>query len=419
MNGWLKDWKTRPQRKVLPYWWPPQLIVRQTMSALSVGTLTHWQKLSEWFFCYGFKCLPGAAGARGMGCIGFPDHPVWEITTACNLHCIHCHTSSGEPGADELTTEEAKHLLDELTRIKQFRMMAFTGGEPLLRQDFFELLAHSNTLGFTNTIATNATLVDDSVAQKLHRHGVVIAAVSLDGFDATTHDTVRGLPGSFEAAMRGMHALRRAGILLHINITAMEYNMSQIEQLITLVDELGTGILLMYQLVPVGRGRDVREAALDVNTNKQLIQFMARAQRDIRAIVEPVAGPQYWPYLLQRAHINKGLALRLAELVFHGCAAGRGFIYIKPNGEVWPCPFVEVSCGNVREMPFQTIWNTSPVLQSLRAREKNLKGQCGECEYRRLCGGCRGRAWAITGDYLAEDPSCFIHSSNGKEETNA
>jgi radical SAM protein with 4Fe4S-binding SPASM domain len=195
----------------------------------------------------------------------------------------------------------------------------------------------------------------------------------------------------------------------------MEYNMSQMEQLMTLVDELGTGILLMYQLVPVGRGRGVKEAALDVNTNKQLIHFMAHAQHTIRAIVEPVAGPQYWPFLLKQAHIQKGFALRLAELVFHGCSAGRGFIYIKPNGEVWPCPFIEVSCGNVREESFRTIWDNSPILKSLREREKNLKGQCGECAYRRLCGGCRGRAWATTGDYLAEDPSCFIHSSHSKD----
>jgi len=142
-----------------------------------------------------------------------------------------------------------------------------------------------------------------------------------------------------------------------------------------------------------------------------LIRFIAQAQRTARAIMEPVAGPQYWPFLLQRAGIHDGPLLRLAETVFHGCSAGRGFVYIKPNGEVWPCPFIEVSCGNVRQTPFQTIWATSPVFEDLREREERLQGRCGECSYRRLCGGCRGRAWAISGDYLAEDPSCFIHSS--------
>jgi radical SAM protein with 4Fe4S-binding SPASM domain len=194
----------------------------------------------------------------------------------------------------------------------------------------------------------------------------------------------------------------------------MEYNMNQIEQLMTLVDELGTGILLMYQLVPVGRGRGISKAALDLGANEQLIRFMAQAQRVTKAIMEPVAGPQYWPFLLQRAGIDDGPLLRLAETVFHGCSAGRGFVYIKPNGEVWPCPFIEVNCGNVRDLPFSEIWTGSPVFMDLREREKRLKGRCGKCQYRRLCGGCRGRAWATTKDYLAEDPSCFIHSKEEK-----
>jgi radical SAM protein with 4Fe4S-binding SPASM domain len=417
MDEWMQEWGERPGRRVRPFWWPPGLILRQAGSALYVGALARWRHLPGWIVNYGFKCLPGAAGSRGMGCIGFPAHPVWEMTTACNLRCIHCHTSGGKPADDELTTAEAKRLLDQLAGVSEFRMMAFTGGEPLVRRDLFELLAHSQALGFTNTMATNATLIDDAVAQRLRRYGVVIAAVSLDGFDATTHDFVRGLPGAFEAALQGMRALRRAGILLHINITAMEYNMDQMEPLMALVEELGAGILLMYQLVPVGRGRGIGEAALDLGANERLIRFMAQAQRTTRAIMEPVAGPQYWPFLLQRAGIRSGPLLRLAETVFHGCSAGRGFVYVKPDGQVWPCPFVEVSCGNVRQTPFPVIWHTSPVLRDLREREDRLRGRCGECDYRQLCGGCRGRAWATTGDYLAEDPSCFIHASDGNEES--
>jgi radical SAM protein with 4Fe4S-binding SPASM domain len=331
------------------------------------------------------------------------------MTTACNLDCIHCHASGGRRADDELTTDEAKQLLEQLAEVEEFRMMAYTGGEPLVRDDLFELLAYSQALGFKNTMATNATLIDETVARRLRRYGVVIAAVSLDGFDAETHDYVRGQPGAFERALRGMRALREAGILLHVNITAMAYNMDQMEPLMALVDELGTGILLMYQLVPVGRGRGIEKAALDLSANERLIRFMAEAQRDTRAIMEPVAGPQYWPFLLERAGIRSGPLLRLAELVFHGCSAGRGFVYVKPNGDVWPCPFVEVSCGNIRETSFTTIWKTSPIFEDLRNRERRLKGRCSDCDYRRLCGGCRGRSWALTGDYLAEDPSCFIH----------
>lgn len=412
MSEWLQEWGARPQRKVRTYWWPPSLILRQLGSALYVGALARWRELPRWALTYGVKCIPGAAGSWGQGCIGFPAHPVWEMTAGCNLQCIHCHASGGKPAPDELTTEEAKGLMDQLAEMSEFRMMAFTGGEPLVRDDLFELLAYAQALGFTNTLATNATLIDDAVARRLRRCGVAIGAVSLDGVDAATHDFVRGQPGAFGAAMEGIGALCRAGIPLHINITAMEYNMGQLAPLMDLVDDLGTAILIMYQLVPVGRGQGIGEAALDLGANERLIRFMAQAQGTTRAVMEPVAGPQYWPFLLQRNGIHGGPLLRLAETVFHGCSAGRGFVYVKPNGEVWPCPFVEVSCGNVRETPFSTIWATAPIFEDLRNRETLLQGRCGECEYRRLCGGCRGRALVVAGDHLAEDPSCFIHASD-------
>jgi radical SAM protein with 4Fe4S-binding SPASM domain len=339
---------------------------------------------------------------------------VLEITAACNLRCIHCHTSGGSRTGDELTTQEVKRLLDQLAEVHEFRMVAFTGGEPLVRDDLFELLAYSKALGFSNTLATNGMLIDDEVALRLRDCGVVIGAVSLDGAHAETHDYVRDHPGAFKAALRGIRALQRVGIPLHVNVTVMEHNLEQLASLMALVDHLDTAILIMYQLVPVGRGREIERAVLDLGANERLIRFMAQAQRDTRAIMEPVAGPQYWSFLLHRNGITGGPLLRLAEKVFYGCSAGRGFVYIKPNGDVWPCPFVEVGCGNVREIPFSTIWTESPVLADLRAREWRLQGQCGKCEYRRLCGGCRGRAWALAGDYLAEDPSCFIHPPEGR-----
>ena len=142
MKRWHDEWGSGPRRVVRPYWTSPDLIVRQALSALCLGGLTGWRGLPRWLLRYGFRCLPGAAGSRGMGCIGFPAHPVWEMTTACNLHCIHCHASGGKPSDDELATSEAKRLLDQLATIREFRMMAYTGGEPLLREDLLELLAY-------------------------------------------------------------------------------------------------------------------------------------------------------------------------------------------------------------------------------------------------------------------------------------
>ncbi len=302
--------------------------------------------------------------------------------------------------------------------VREFRMMAFTGGEPLLRPDVFDLPAHAQRLGFTNTMATNATRIDDSVARDLRKRGLVIAAVSLDGLDAEGHDRIRGVYGAFDAALRGMAALRRAGILLHINVTAMQhYNAEDMEALLQMVDEQQAAILLMYQLVPVGRGQMIDRVALDRAANERLMRCMIEAQRSARAIFEPVAGPQFWALLLRQAGISGRLPLRLAEQVWHGCSAGRGFAYIKPDGTVWPCPFIEQSCGNVRKRPFAELWAGGPVLDALRQRETLLKGQCGACAYRRVCGGCRARALSATGDLMAEDPSCFIHAADMQSES--
>ena len=414
MAEWQDEWGPRPERKVTPYWWPPSLIMRQAASAILVGSLTRWKKMPTWFVKYCRKALPGAAGSLGMGCIGFPAHAVWEMTNACNLKCIHCHASGGKKG-DELSTDEAKILINQLAEIPEFRMLAFTGGEPLVRPDLFELLAYSKALGFTNTIATNATLIDDETAMRLKQHGVVIAAVSLDGFNAETHDMIRGKTGIFDATLEGIRALNKAGILLHINITVMDYNLPELDQMMSLIEELNAGILLIYQLVPVGRGRDISDVALDIDGNERLMQFMVKAQSEAKAIIEPVAGTQYWSHLLNQAGIKSGPLMWLAEKVFHGCSAGRGFVYIKPNGDVWPCPFIEVSSGNIKDKPFTQIWAESPVFKELRNRETLLEGSCGACEYKKICGGCRGRAWAYTGNYMAEDPLCFIHPPSGQE----
>ncbi len=343
-----------------------------------------------------------------MGCIGYPGHPAWEVTSACNLRCVHCHVTADSPSADELNTDEAKHLIDEIARVSEFRVLVYTGGEPMVRRDIFDLMRHSKEAGLINVIATNGTLITEEEAYRLKEEGVVCAAVSLDSWRYEVHDYVRNRGNSYELAMRGIRELKKAGIPLQINCTAMQYNFGDLNELLEVVDGLGSGIMLMYQLVPVGRGGAIRDATLNVNDNERLLKFLAEKQKEVSTIVEPVAGPQYWPYLMERKDLRNAAWLSMGEHVFHGCAAGRGFVYIKANGEVWPCPFVEVNAGNVREQSFGHIWRDSPVFSDLRNRETALKGRCGACKYKTMCGGCRGRALAYTGDYLAEDPSCFI-----------
>ena len=402
----IKDW---PLKSIF---WPPTLVMRQLGSVLYFSHLIGWNKFPSWFIRHGINSLAVAAGSVGMGCIGFPAHPAWEVTTACNLRCVHCHVAADKPSKDELTTDEGKKFIDELARVDEFRMLVYTGGEPLVHPDIFELMHHSKRAGFSNVLATNGTLITEEVALRLKDAGVATAAVSLDSSKSEAHNYVRNKDNAFALAMRGIRAIKKAGIPLQINVTAMKYNFDDLDELLELADDLGSGIMLMYQLVPVGRGNTIEDATLKVNENERLLKFLAAKQKSISTIVEPVAGPQYWPYLMEKKGKTDGIWIKLARQVFHGCAAGRGFVYIKANGDVWPCPFVEVNAGNVRNAPFYSIWHNSEVFINLRNRENTLKGKCGECKYRTICGGCRGRAMAYTGDYLSEDPSCFIEDKD-------
>ena len=406
-------------KKVKAFYNPPSLLFKQLGSTLLMGYLSRWRKFPGWLFKHGFSSMSVANGARGMGCIGYPGHPVWEVTGACNLRCIHCHATSGQAAADELTTDEGKRLIDMLAGESEFRTLIYTGGEPLVRPDIFALLRHSQKAGLANIIATNGTLIDEEMAFKLKDHGVVCNAISFDAANPAIHDMVRNKPGSFDLALRAVEATKKAGILLQINTTAMEYNMPHLPELIDFADQSGAGIMLMYQLVAVGRGEKIEKATLKKSANRYLSELISEKQRNAKTIIEPVAGPQYWPYLLERGGIRGGLPLQLAGKVFHGCAAGRGFVYVKANGDVWPCPFVEVSGGNIRDRSFHDIYTESAVFKDLRKREEKLKGLCGECQYKTVCGGCRGRAHAYSGDYLAEDPRCFIREKTKTDNLNS
>ncbi|MGD0278032.1 MAG: radical SAM protein [Smithella sp.] len=399
------------KNKVKASYNPPSLLFKQLGSSMLMGYLNNWRNFPGWVLRYGLKSIPVANGAWGMGCIGYPGHPVWEVTGACNLRCIHCHAVSGKADPNELSTDEGKKLIDMLAATSEFRTLIYTGGEPLVRPDIFTLLRYSQKAGLSNIIATNGTLIDEEMALKLKDHGVVCNAISIDAANPDIHDMVRNKPGSFDLAIRAIEATKKAGILLQINTTAMEYNMPHLPELIDFADNCGAGIMLMYQLVAVGRGEKIEKATLKKSANKYLCELIANKQKYSKTVIEPVAGPQYWPYILEKKGIKDGLGLKLAGKVFHGCAAGRGFVYVKANGDVWPCPFVEINAGNIRDMSFQQIYSEAPVFQNLRRREENLKGVCSECNYKTVCGGCRGRALAYSGDYLAEDPRCFIHET--------
>jgi len=357
------------------------------------------------------RTLPTAAGAIGMGCIGFPIHPVWEVTNACNLRCKQCHACSGKPVPGELDTEEGKRLLESIANIGEFRMLALGGGEPLIRPDIVELVAYARKLGLEISIATNGTLLTTELAREFKRLGVTNIAVGLNANDKEIHEQITNVPGSFAKSKNAVYATLEAGINLQINTTVMKENCAAIPGLLDFASEVGAQIVLLYQLVPEGRGEEKME--LSIKEYKALTELVADKQRTNRAIIEPTCSPQYWANLISRKMDHNGrqpskLEMKLAEALFKGCVAGSGLCYIKPDGEVWSCPFVPLSAGNVRERSLEELWYDSELFNSLRDRKRLTGEKCRACLFKYMCGGCRGRAYAHSGDYLGDDPLCFL-----------
>ena len=395
--------QSEPVRRVKPLYNPPSLVFNQALSLAYQGWLTRWSGFPGWLL-KGKKVLATAAGATAIGCTGYPFHVVWEVTTRCNLNCIHCYASSVEAAREELTTAEGKELLEQIATLEEFRMIVITGGEPLLREDIFELIEYAGRLGFRIVFSTNGTLLTPDIARDLARLGVANFSISLDGYTAACHESIRRKPGSFQSAIGGIKAAGQTGVCLQVNFTAMKQNLAELPGLIDLAESLKTDIIMVFQAIPPHGEREAIE--LDAEEQMRLIRIIAEKQRKARALIMPVCCPEYWPWLVEQRRLNFGRDIQNKTL--SGCGAGWGFGYIRFDGDVWPCNFIPVVAGNVRQTAFQEIWKNSPLLQEFRGKPRRLKGICGECSYQRICGGCRGRAFAHTADAMAADPACMI-----------
>lgn len=277
------------------------------------------------------------------------------MTGRCNLECIHCHAFGGEASYDELTKEEGMALLDQIASL-DIRTFVFTGGEPLLREDLFELIAYAKSKGFTVFIATNGTLITKEVAKLLSEYNVGVV-IGLDGVNPETHDSIRGVEGAYDAVIAGIENCIAEKLYLHLNIVASTRNFDEIERIIDYGDEIGVYSYFIYNFVPFGRGEAIRDCALDDEYFKALLDLVLKKQREVRSIIIPVAAPEYWAYALQRRGIHNRRLLQFLGHFVGGCLADKGMVYIKPNGDVWACPFLPVQVGNVRKERMDSIWD--------------------------------------------------------------
>jgi radical SAM protein with 4Fe4S-binding SPASM domain len=389
---------------VKPFYDPPSLLLKQLRSALLIRRLTGWTKL-PWWTTQANKIFQIAAGCQGVGCFGYPVHPVWEVTAKCNLECDHCHARAGNVDcADELTTEEGiTRVIDPLSQVSDFKSLIFSGGEPLVREDLFELIAHAKRRGFYPIIATNATLITATVAERLKKAGTLGIAASIDSTKDEVHDSFRKKEGALKLAKEGIANAAAEGMYIQINITASKINKDELPDIISFADDLRAHVILLYQFIPSGRGLESSELELSVKEFREEILLAGRLQKNIHPVIAPVGLPEYWA--LHNVQRNSGRRSN----VLRGCICGNGMFYIKPNGDVWPCAFVPLSGGNLREKTPEQIWDDSDLFKDLRNRD-NLKGICHDCSQREMCGGCRARAFGRTGDLFAEDHMCPLYA---------
>jgi len=344
----------------------------------------------------------------------------YSITTKCNLKCKHCYSDSVEQAApDELSTEEAFHLVDDLSRWG-IGLLIIDGGEPLCRDDLLNIVKYASSKGIRTTIGSNGTLIDKTMATQMVKAGVMAVAISLDGADAQTHDSFRGISGAFDQTVSGIQACRDAGLPFQLNMVIRKDTLSQLGDMLRLAVECGANAAELFDLVAAGRAKEeCKEQVLSPDERRQAMELLAEAQADYPLIIRVPACPMY-PLLLQQKNIQPkhfpAEMLRRVPYYGRGCAAGMpmGYVMVQSNGEVNPCMLLQVNLGNIREQSIISIWENSPVLAQLRQRE-SLKGECGNCTYRDSCSGCRGRAYEETGDMMAADPGCWLTPGVAKE----
>jgi radical SAM protein with 4Fe4S-binding SPASM domain len=396
--------------------------------------------------------------ATGAGKKEFiPRLVFWEVTNGCNLRCVHCRATATELASpNDLSTPRA---LDIITQIADFcsPILVLSGGEPLYRPDIFQMARFATEKGIRVALGTNGTLVTKEVARKIVDSGVRRVSISLDGADAETHDSFRGIPGAFEAAIYGLRNLKELGMSVQINMTIARHNAIQLPAVLDLARELGADALHTFLLVPVGCGIDIAEEQMvPAQEYEEMLNWFYDRSLEGGIELKATCAPHYYRVARQRRVADRksmAVASRTAEgqpagigptdmmmpggtgvvirpsvhpahamtkpvstghpgghpgemaAMTKGCLAGTGVCFISHEGEVFPCGYLPAIAGDLRKTPFAEIWNHSVVFNDLRDDDK-LEGKCGCCEFKHVCMGCRARAFAATGNYMAEEPVC-------------
>lgn len=324
----------------------------------------------------------------------------WNTTNKCNLYCKHCYRDSGSESAGELSPEEGKKLIDEIAKAG-FKIIIFSGGEPLMLPHIFDLVEYTVSLGLRPVFGTNGTLLTGEAAAKLKKAGAMGMGISLDSLDRKKHDDFRGFEGAWNKAVEGMQACRNVGLPFQIHTTVMNWNREEILDITDFAVEAGAVAHHIFFLVPTGRAAAIEDESLRTEQYEQLLTDIIKKQQQVKIELKPTCAPQF-----MRIAKEMGVGLRFMR----GCLAGTHYCIVSPTGDVQPCAYINQPIGNVRNTPFYEIWAESPVFKELRTLD--YKGGCGTCRYKFSCGGCRARAaFYNNGDYMAEEPWCLYRET--------
>ncbi len=325
-----------------------------------------------------------------------------ELTRACPLSCKHCRAASvDEPLPDELTTDEIVSLFNNIaTRYKP--IVILTGGEPLLRSDLEQIVRTAKALGFRPVLAPCGIGFDAKTAERLKAWGIERISLSIDGATAETHDFLRGSDGAFESVLSAAGAAREAGLPFQVNTTVFSGNADEIERILKLAVELGAVAFHPFMLVPAGRGREFWNESLTPDEYERALEKVASLSVSSPIPLKPTCAPQFARIIAQKHMKPRG-----TERMTRGCLAGMGFAFVSSLGKVQTCGFLELEIADLRDVGFDflSVWDEAPVFVKLRDRA-NYKGRCGKCPFWKVCGGCRARAYAVSDDFLDEDPLC-------------
>ncbi|HPK07000.1 MAG TPA: radical SAM protein, partial [Aminivibrio sp.] len=301
----------------------------------------------------------------------------WNTTSRCNLFCRHCYRESGPENdrSGELTTAEGRELIASIRRAG-FRLLIFSGGEPLLREDIFDLVAAARDTGLLPAMGTNGTLLTEETAARLAESGLRGVAVSVDSLDREYHDTFRGTPGAFDRAQQGIRNAIAAGLRVQINLTLTDRNLDQFDRMVDYYETMGVHAVHPFFLVPTGRALSMAEEELTSGAYFSMIRTVLEKQGSASLEIKPTCAPQFMPMAKEM-----GIPQRFTR----GCLAGTAYCCVLPDGDVHVCPYLPVRAGSVRERPFEDIWRDSEVFLKLRDRSA-YGGSCGECEHWEICG---------------------------------